>query len=99
MSKDVFVSKMEERELQFEDEHGILRTMPIIGMFSLKEQYYIVLFDESDDKEQQGELIMLKADTVDGHDCVQLITDKEEWDEAKETWDAIIDEAERKGIV
>lgn len=100
MSKDVFVDKMQERELKFYDEKGILQTMPIIGMFSLKERYYLVLFAEPPTKDVKGELIMVRVETgEDGNDHVQLITDKTEWDEAYETWNAITDEAMRKGII
>ena len=95
----VYVDRMEERELQFHDEQGILRTMPIIGVFSVKEKYYMVLHSEPPNDKTPGELIIVRVETQDGKDIVQLITDKDEWDIAKKTWELIIDEVERQGLV
>lgn len=91
---DIFVDTMKDREIEFTDEEGVVEKLPLLGMFSTQGQYYVVVLVEDKRDFKKSEMVLLKVEKGEGNkDYVQIITDKEEWDNAKEAWHLICDKA------
>ena len=99
--KEILVSEMEDNTLELFDEEGKVIEFPIIGMFSLDEKYYVVIYIEQDKKSPttDSELVVLRAEKEGDREYVQIIDDRNEWNEVVKAWNMIANKAAKDGVV
>lgn len=97
--EEILVSEMENNSLELYDEEGKVIELPIVGMFTVDQKYYVVVFIEPHDKAPEGELVVFRVEREDDREYVQMITDRAEWERALDAWQKIAAKAAKDGVV
>lgn len=79
-----YLGDLENNMLELSDGKGNTQIAPIVGMFKNDNGYYVVLKVEELGKEEFVMYKVLKKE--DGTEYIQMITDKNEWEEAYKSW-------------
>ena len=79
-----YLGDLNENMLEIKDNKGNSQVVPIVGMFKNELGYYVVIRVMENQKEEYVMYKVLKK--ASGEEYIQVITDKNEWTTAYNSW-------------